>query len=83
MRDVAGQAGVSSPPPDNLEFAKTTPYHPFGQWREDPQDRPIRCGREAEIAANRTETATILAGTEAGFRILRQNVAASEAATKF
>lgn len=29
----------------------------------------MRCGREAEKSANRTDTATVLAGSELGFRV--------------
>jgi len=50
------------------EFGKTPPIVP--NLKEGTvKEAALRCGWEAELAASRTETATIVAGTEVGFRI--------------
>lgn len=41
------------------------PYYPEFDVKHETD---IRCGRSAELAAGRTQTATILAGTSGAFR---------------
>lgn len=50
------------------EFGKTPPVVP--NLKEGTvKEVALRCGWEAELSAPKTETATIIAGTEVGFRI--------------
>jgi len=52
--------------PPGSEFGKTEPQIPK---LNENYEVNLRCGRGAEKAANRTQTAVIVAGTEVGFRI--------------
>jgi len=68
IRDVGKQEGYRGgySGPGNDEFGKTAPN--MGHLK-DGTDYALRCGLDAEKSAAKTETATILAGSEVGFRI--------------